>query len=144
MIECRQCRKTMADDDAECPHCGAPNPAAKGLYQSSTVLISAGGADLVYRSVEEVPDPLRTRLLESTNGGNSGTILIADRRGRREISKALRSLPGPAPRGVLDSVLGRPAAASAWLTPARRRIILGLVVLMVLATLGLVYAHRWL
>ena len=34
------------------------------MYQSSTVLISAGGADLVYRSVEEVPASLRTRLLE--------------------------------------------------------------------------------
>jgi len=113
------------------------------MYQSSTVLISAGGADLVYRSVEEVPTSLRTKLLESTNGFNSGTILIADQRGRREITKAMRALPGPSRHRLLDSVLGREAPAVSWLTPARQRIILGLVVLMVLATLALVYAHRW-
>jgi len=143
-MKCPQCRKALADEDAKCPYCGAPNPAVKGMYQSSTVLISAGGADLVYRSVEEVPASLRTRLLQSTNGGNSATILIADQRGRREISKAMRALPGPAQRRLLDSVLGRadPAAAS-WLTPARKRIILGLVVLMILTTVALIYAHRW-
>jgi hypothetical protein len=113
------------------------------MYQSSTVLISAGGADLVYRSVDEVPAPLRTKLIESTNGGNSGTILIADQRGRREIAKAMRSLPGPSQRRLLDSMLGREARADSWLTPACKRVIVGLVVLMVLATLALVYAHRW-
>jgi hypothetical protein len=142
-MKCKQCRKTLAEEDAACPHCGAPNPAAKGMYQSSTVLISAGGADLVYRSVEEVPASLRTKLLESTNGCNSATILIADQRGRREITKAMRALPGPSRHRLLDSVLGREAPAVSWLTPARQRIILGLVVLMVLATLALVYAHRW-
>ena len=35
----------------------------------------------VYRSVEEVPDPLKRQLLRSTNGLNSATIVIADRRG---------------------------------------------------------------
>jgi len=143
-MKCKQCRKPLAEEDAKCPHCGAPNPAAKGMYQSSTVLISAGGADLVYRSVEEVPASLRTRLIESTNGGNSATILIADQRGRREITKAMRALPGPAQGRLLDAVLGRagPAAAS-WLTPLRKRIILGLVVLMALTTLALVFLHRW-
>ena len=143
-MKCRHCRKALAEEDAACPHCGAPNPAAKGMYQSSTVLISADGADLVYRSVEEVPASLRTKLLESTNGGNSGTILIADRRGRREISKAMRALPGPSRQRLLDSVLGREARADSWLTPLRKRIILALVVLMVLSTLALAYAHRWL
>jgi hypothetical protein len=113
------------------------------MYQTSTVLISAGGADLVYRSVEEMPASLRTKLLESTNGGNSGTILIADQRGRREITKAMRALPGPSRRRLFDSVLGRQAPQVSWLTPARKRVILGLVLLMMLATLALVYAHRW-
>lgn len=142
-MKCKHCHKALAEEDAKCPHCGALNPAAKGMYQSSTVMISAGGADLVYRSVEEVPASLRTRLLQSTNGGNSATILIADQRGRREITKAMRALPGPAQRRLLDSVLGRRDPAASWLTPSRKRIILGLVVLMVLTTLALVYAHRW-
>jgi hypothetical protein len=114
------------------------------MYQSSTVLISAGGADLVYRSVEEVPASLRTRLIESTNGGNSATILIADQRGRREITKAMRALPGPSQRRLLDAVLGRgEQAVATWLTPLRKRIIVGLVALMALTTVALVYAHRW-
>jgi len=58
------------------------------------VLISSGGADMVYRTVEEVPRGLRTRLLKSTSGGNSGIILIADRRGRKEIAKVVGKLPG--------------------------------------------------
>ncbi|MGB7760896.1 MAG: hypothetical protein WBL61_13765 [Bryobacteraceae bacterium] len=142
-MKCRQCRKAMAEEDARCPHCGAPNPAAKGMYQSSTVLISAGGADLVYRSLEEVPAPLRTKLLESTNGDNSRTILIYDERGRREIAKALRALPGPSQQWLLDSVFGREAPSESWLTPALKRIILGLLALMVLATLAMVWARGW-
>ncbi|MFY9725008.1 MAG: hypothetical protein WB579_22995 [Bryobacteraceae bacterium] len=143
-MQCKQCRGTLAEEDVTCPHCGAPNPAAKGMYQTSTVLISAGGADLVYRSVEEVPASLRTRLIESTNGDNSRTILIYDERGRREIAKAMRALPGQAQQQrLLDSVFGHGQPAGTWLTAARKRIILGLLVLMVLATLALVWAHRW-
>jgi hypothetical protein len=106
------------------------------------VLISAGGADLMYRSVEEVPAPLRTKLIESTNGDNARTILIYDERGRREIAKALRAMPGPQ-QSLLDSVFGGAEVPESWLTPVRKGIILGLLVLMVLATLALVWAHRW-
>lgn len=143
MTRCRQCRRIMAEEEEKCPHCGVPNPAAKGMYQSSTVLISAGGADLVYRSVEEVPGPLRNKLIESTNGGNSATILIADQRGRREITRAMRSLPGSSPRRLLDSALGRGEPAASWLRLVRGRILVVLVVLVVLTALALVYAHRW-
>src|SRR5689334_22843820 len=80
---CRRCRKHLAENAERCPHCGTPNSGDAGMVQTSTVLISVDGADLVYRSVDEVPVPLRTRLLKSTNGANSATILIADRRGRR-------------------------------------------------------------
>jgi len=51
----------------------------------------------VYRSVDEVPEALKRQLLRSTNGLNSATIVIADRQGRKEIAKAIRSLPAPAP-----------------------------------------------
>ncbi|MGB9455088.1 MAG: hypothetical protein WCB12_03535 [Bryobacteraceae bacterium] len=141
-MKCKQCCGALAEEDATCPHCGAPNPAAKGMYQTSTVLISAGGADLVYRSVEEVPASLRNRLIESTNGDNSRTILIYDERGRREIARAMRALPGPSQQRLLDTVFGHGQPADTWLTPARKRVILGLLVLMVLATLALVWAHR--
>jgi superfamily II DNA helicase RecQ len=58
--------------------------------KSSTIFISTGDRIQVFRSMEEVPGPLRKKLLESTTGLNSATILIADRRGREEIARALR------------------------------------------------------
>src|ERR1039457_7582333 len=79
----------------------------------------------VYRSVDEVPAGLRTRLLKSTNGVNSATILIADRRGRKEIAKAMRHMPGPVQRRWMQTLMATEAAATAiqWITPARRRTI---------------------
>jgi hypothetical protein len=44
----------------------------------------------VYRSVEDVPLQLRQKLVESTHGMNSATILIADKRGRAELVRALQ------------------------------------------------------
>jgi hypothetical protein len=61
--------------------------------KTSTIFIAKGGRTRVYRSVSEVPQRLRKELEESTNGFNSATILIADRRGRKEILRALQGLP---------------------------------------------------
>ena len=144
-MTCRRCRKKFDDAEVRCPHCGEANAAASGMFQTSTVLISIGGADLVYRSVNEVPARLRTRLIKSTNGSNSATILIADRRGRKEIAKAMRSIPGPAQRRLIQSILGPDAASTAlaWLTPPRRRAVLALVTLLTFALIALVFLHKW-
>ena len=61
--------------------------------KTSTIFIAKGGKTQVYRSVHDVPARLRKELEESTNGFNSATILIADRRGRQEILRALNGLP---------------------------------------------------
>jgi len=61
--------------------------------KSSTIFISVGNKTEVYRSVEDVPAPLRKKLEQSTNGINSATILIADRKGKEEIVRAIRGLP---------------------------------------------------
>jgi hypothetical protein len=61
--------------------------------KTSTIFISSGGKTKVFRSVEEVPPDLRRKLQESTSGINAATILIADRKGREEIVKALQGLP---------------------------------------------------
>lgn len=58
--------------------------------RSSTIFIAIGKQTHVYRSVEDVPFPLRQRLVESTRGINSATILIADKRGRAELVRALQ------------------------------------------------------
>ena len=47
----------------------------------------------MFHSVREVPPKLRQQLEKSVNSFNSATILIADRRGKEEILKALNGLP---------------------------------------------------
>jgi hypothetical protein len=61
--------------------------------KSSTIFISVGNKTEVYRSVNDVPPPLRKQLEQSTNGIHSATILIADRKGKEEIVRAVRGLP---------------------------------------------------
>jgi DNA-binding transcriptional LysR family regulator len=102
-MNCRRCGKQFdAAEDLTCPYCGAAHAAAKsGVMKSSTILISMGETDAVYRSVKEVPAPLRRKLLKSTNGLNSATILIADRRGREEIARAIQNLPSSLQRRFL-------------------------------------------
>src|SRR6185312_14678927 len=61
--------------------------------KSSTIFIATSDETRVYRSVGEVPPHLRRRLEASTSGSNSATILIADKRGREELVRALQGLP---------------------------------------------------
>lgn len=141
---CNRCQKRMADDEVKCPHCGEPR-SDTGVFQSSTVLISADGADRVYRSVEEVPYPLRHRLLKSTNSGNSATILIADRRGRQEIAKAMRKLPGTGQRRLMQSLLSGSTdpAGNARLAPRWKKSILVTILMFTLALIAFVFTHHW-
>ncbi len=73
--------------------------------KTSTIFISVGSRTKVYRSVDEVPPKLRRKLQETTTGINAATILIADRKGREEIVKALQGLPsGLRPRTARAAV----------------------------------------
>lgn len=142
-MNCPRCRKKYTQDAARCPHCGEPNPQSSGVVQTSVVVISAGREDAVYRTVDEVPARLRGKLLRSTNGSNSATILIADRRGRKQVAKALRSLPGPAQRRIMHNAMrGATASAPEWLTPARKRAVVALLILLALLTVIAVFRLR--
>ncbi len=58
-----------------------------GIVKTSAILIASADVQAMYASVREVPEPLRKRLVECTTGRNSGTIVIADRRGKEEIER---------------------------------------------------------
>jgi predicted amidophosphoribosyltransferase len=137
-MKCSRCGANLGEGQEKCPRCGRE---AGGVFQTSAVLISTGESDRVYGSVEEVPPRMRNRLLKSTNGANAATILIADRRGRREIARALQNLPGPAHRRLIRSILGGADAAgrTSWNRRALRRALLVLVVLLTLAVFALLY-----
>jgi hypothetical protein len=76
----------------------------------STIFISIGDETKVYHSVEEIPLRLRERLIESTQGVNSATILIADKDGREQILKAVHkseSIHGNRHRNAISGVVGK-------------------------------------
>jgi len=81
------------------------------MLKTSTILISSDDTESVYRDVREVPEPLRKKLYRSTTGINARTILIADRRGQQEITRALQSLPGSTQQ-TAPSAAGAPPARS--------------------------------
>jgi hypothetical protein len=92
--------------------------------KTSTIFIAKGGKTRVYHSVNEVPAALRKELEESTNSFNSATILIADRRGRQEIVRALNGMPSSLRTRLSSSLSAKAAEASKepmpWLRFIRR------------------------
>jgi hypothetical protein len=90
--------------------------------KSSTVFIATGESTLVYRSVRDVPPSLRRRLEESTGGANSATILIADKRGKEELVRALRGLPSDVQSRLANTIHAqRRAQPTAAPKPESRR-----------------------
>ena len=81
--------------------------------KTSTIFIAKRGPTQVYRSVGEIPAKLRKELEQSTNSFNSATILIADRRGREEIVKALNGMPSTLRSRLANSLAPRPASEHA-------------------------------
>ena len=85
--------------------------------KTSTIFIAKGGKTKVYRTVQEMPPRLRAEMEQSTNGFNSATILIADRRGREEIVRALQGMPSALRTRLASSLApGSPQAPA----PSRR------------------------
>ena len=107
-MRCSKCGGNLDGDARNCPRCGevVVTHRIAGMLKTSTILISADNIEGVYHSVEDVPEPLRKKLLRSTNSLNSRTMLIADRRGRQEIARALKKLPGASQRRLSNALAG--------------------------------------
>ncbi|HKD04282.1 MAG TPA: hypothetical protein VKB79_00145 [Bryobacteraceae bacterium] len=87
-MTCPRCFTDLDADYASCPSCGvAFVQKVSGVMKTSAVMIATAGDMGFYRSVQEVPEPLRTQLIETTTSANSGTIVIADRVGKQQISQ---------------------------------------------------------
>jgi len=65
-MRCRKCGGDLDGKEIKCPSCGSPVAARiDGMMKTSTILISAEDTAGVYRSMQDVPEPLRKKLLRS-------------------------------------------------------------------------------
>jgi hypothetical protein len=60
--------------------------------KTSTIFVSTGRRTRVFRSITEIPDPLRKRVSENLSGPNTRTLIVADRGGREYLIQALRGV----------------------------------------------------
>jgi hypothetical protein len=89
--------------------------------RSSTIFIATADDTHVYRSVSEIPPALRRKLQQSTNSMNSATILIADKRGREELVRALQGQSSDVQCRLADTIRGRQSADKQPSTAPKRR-----------------------
>lgn len=83
-------RSEVENADGVCPECGVRLLRnVSGVMKTSAVMIAAHGESGFYRSVQDVPEPLRTQLIETTTSHNSGIIVIADKAGKEQLTQVM-------------------------------------------------------
>src|ERR1700685_3989165 len=89
-MTCPRCHSEFETSDSVCPECGVRLLRnISGVMKTSAVMIAAQGERGFYRSVRDVPEPLRTQLIETTTSPNSGIIVIADRAGKAQLTQVM-------------------------------------------------------
>ena len=89
-MTCPKCHSEFETTESICPECGIRLLRnISGVMKTSAVMIAARGERGFYQSVQDVPEPLRTQLLEITTGSNSGIIVIADRAGKEQLTQVM-------------------------------------------------------
>jgi hypothetical protein len=89
-MTCPKCHSEFGNTDVACPECGVHLLRnVSGVMKTSAVMIAARGEHGFYHSVQDVPEPLRTQLIETTTSPNSGIIVIADRAGKEQLTKVM-------------------------------------------------------
>jgi hypothetical protein len=142
-MTCPRCQVSLDGSPDACPECGLRlRRNVSGVMKTSAVLIASGSESGFYRSVQEVPEPLRTRLEQTTTGENAGTILIADRAGKQRLTEAYArreatakaALAAPTPEiPAADGILRAP-----WLKWAALFLVLALTAIM-----AAIFGVRW-
>lgn len=151
-MTCPRCSAPLESAGSTCAECGLSLfRNVSGIVKTSIVLISTGDDNAFYPSVRDVPEPLRRQLLESTSGGNAGTIVIADRAGKEQLTQGiahrLANTIESASRAITET-RAKPAAVSSAVEQRRRKgswiAWAGLVaVLTVAALFALLFGMRW-
>ena len=89
-MTCPRCHSEFDNRDGACPECGIRLVRnVSGVMKTSAVMIAARGESGFYHSVQDVPEPLRTQLIETTTSPNSGIIVIADRAGKEQLTQVM-------------------------------------------------------
>ena len=83
-----------------------------GIVKTSTVMIAAGDEHNFYRSVQDVPEPLRQTLIDSTNSVNSGMIVIADRAGKEQWTEVVAHREAQQVQAALQNAIPAPQVAT--------------------------------
>jgi hypothetical protein len=112
-----------------------------GTVKTSAIFIATGKTTKVYRTVDEVPLSLRKKLIQSTSGLNSATVLIADRKGAQRLIRAARRGECSEPEKITQKAGRLTLLGRHWAT----RIILHwteLAVAMLIAVIVWVVLHR--
>jgi hypothetical protein len=147
-MTCPRCQTSLESSQIECPECGLRlRRNISGVMKTSAVLIAAGGEHGFYRSVQEVPEPLRTRLQETTSGANAGTILIADRAGRERLTEAYArreaSVATAGPETGADAVRPDPHFPTLFLKWRGLKWAAVFLILALTVVIGAIFGVRW-
>lgn len=115
-MTCPRCHSEFDNRDGVCPECGIHLVRnVSGVMKTSAVMIAARGESGFYHSVQDVPEPLRTQLIETTTSPNSGIIVIADRAGKEQLTQVMarREARGEGTREV-DAEDKAPESTALW------------------------------
>lgn len=133
-MTCPKCHSEFEATGGVCPECGVSLlRSISGVMKTSAVLIASGEDRGFYHSVQDVPEPLRTRLIQTTSSPNSGTIVIADRAGKEQLTQAMarreaaRYEAAKSPENLRPGVLPSRISREQWLAW------IGLVLVLLLA-----------
>ena len=101
---CPHCQFELKAPADRCPECGIRIVRkVSGIVKTSSVMIAVGDENSFYRSMQEVPESMRRRLIETTNSENSGMIVIADRAGKEQWTEVIAHREAQQARAVLQA-----------------------------------------